>query len=475
MTPESPSRRAVLRSSALGFGQLALATLLRDERAFGAQPILRDALEGSRTHFASRAKRIIFLFMLGGPSHLDTFDYKPRLERDHGKPLPFPKLRIKFDGTGNLLRSPWEFRRHGASGLLVSELFPHVARHIDDLCIIRSMHGTNVAHGAAVLKLHTGSDTFVRPSMGSWILYGLGTENHNLPGFITISPTLGYGGVKNWSSAFLPAPHQGTPLGSTGVPAREAKVRYLDSSETPRSVQRLQLDALRQVNQEHQRRGGPNSALERRIESFELAFRMQTKMPEIQSITGESSATRKLYGLDDPVTADFGHQCLLARRFAERGVRFVQVTHSSGPTWDQHYEIRKGHADNARAVDRPIAGLLADLKSRGLLEETLVIWGGEFGRTPTVQGPYGQRAGRDHNPGGFTIWLAGGGVKGGIAYGETDEYGYYAVENKVHLHDLHATILHLLGLDHTRLTYSYAGRQFRLTDIHGEVVTGILA
>ena len=434
-----------------------------------------DALGNRRPHFAQRAKRVIFLFMLGGPSHLDTFDYKPRLQRDHGKPLPFPKLRIKFDGTGNLLRSPWAFHRYGKSGLLVSELFPHVARHVDDLCVVRSMHGTNIAHGAAVLKLHTGSDTFVRPSLGSWILYGLGSENRNLPGFITICPTLGYGGVKNWSSAFLPAPLQGIPLGNSSVPAPEATVRYLKNDRVPRRLQRLQLDALRQINQDHLNRGGQNRELEGRIDSFELAFRMQTEMPEIQSIATETRRTRQLYGLDDKATADFGHQCLLARRFAERGVRFIQVTHSSKATWDQHHDIRAGHADNARAVDKPIAGLLTDLKARGMLEETLVIWGGEFGRTPTVQGDYGERAGRDHNPGGFTIWMAGGGVKGGFAYGRTDEYGYYAVEDKVHLHDLHATILHFLGLDHKRLTYHHAGREFRLTDVHGEVVSGILA
>ena len=470
-TPSHTStRREVLRSSALGFGQVALAAMLHQDSAEAT-----GVLGERRPHFAPRAKRVIFLFMLGGPSHLDTFDYKPQLQRDHGKPLPFPKIRIKFDGTGNLLRSPWEFRRYGKSELLVSELFPHVARHIDDLCIIRSMHGTNVAHGAAILKLHTGSDTFVRPSMGSWILHGLGTENQNLPGFITICPTLGYGGVKNWSSAFLPASLQGTPLGHTGIPAPDATVRYLENKRVPRSVQRLQLDALHRVNQKHLGSGTASAELKGRIESFELAFRMQTEMPEVQSIAGETTATKKLYGLDDSVTADFGHQCLLARRFAESGVRFIQVTHSSKPTWDQHYGIREGHADNSRAVDKPIAGLLADLKSRGLLDETLVIWGDEFGRTPTVQGGYGKRAGRDHNPGGFTIWMAGGGVKGGIAYGATDEYGYYAIEDKVHLHDVHATVLHLLGLDHERLTYRYAGRRFRLTDVHGEVVDRIFA
>ena len=471
------SRRELLRTSALGLGNLALATLLAEDAA--ANPAAKTAREGSLeprvSHFAPRAKRVIFLFMLGGPSHLDTFDFKSRLDRDHGKPLPFPKTRIKFDGTGNLLRSPWKFHRYGQSGALVSDLFPHVAQHVDDLCIIRSLHGTNVAHGAAILKLHTGSDTFVRPSLGSWILYGLGTENQNLPGFITICPTLGYGGVKNWSSAFLPAPFQGIPLANSTVPPDQARVRYLENRRVPRWLQRRQLDMLHEISREQLLQTGPNQALEGRIESFELAFRMQTEMPEIQDIADETPATRKLYGIDDKETADFGRQCLLARRFAEHGVRFIQVTHSPPETWDQHYSIVEGHGTNARQVDRPIAGLLADLKNRGLLDDTLVIWGGEFGRTPTVQGDYGKRAGRDHNPTGFTIWLAGGGVKGGVRYGATDDYGYHAVQDKVHLHDLHATILHLLGFDHEQLTYRYAGREFRLTDVHGNVVRDILA
>lgn len=468
-----PSRRELLRTTALGFGNLALASLMTEEAC--AIPVDGGPLSPGSTHFSPRAKRVIFLFMLGGPSHLDTFDYKPRLQREHGKPLPFPKLRIKFDGTGNLLRSPWKFRRYGESGALVSELFPHVAQHADDLCIVRSLHGTNVAHGAAVLKLHTGSDTFVRPSLGSWVLYGLGSENRDLPGFITICPSLGYGGVKNWSNAFLPAPFQGTALGNSTVPAGEAGIRYLKNRFVTRALQRSQLDFLGEANRDFLRRTGPDRALDGRIETFELAFRMQAEMPQIQDISGETAATRKLYGLDETVTDNFGRQCLLARRFAEQGVRFIQVTHSPPGLWDQHYELRDGHEKNARAVDKPIAGLLTDLKTRGLLDETLVIWGGEFGRTPTVQGKYGEKAGRDHNPGGFTIWMAGGGVRGGIRYGHTDEYGYYATENKVHLHDLHATVLHLLGLDHERLTYRYAGRRFRLTDVHGEVVHDILA
>jgi hypothetical protein len=463
-----PSRRQLLRRSAVGFGYLALASLLAEE----AQAAVPDPLAPRPPHFPARAKRVIFLFMKGGPSQVDTFDYKPLLERDHGKPLPFAKPRVQFAPTGNLLRSPWKFRRHGASGVWVSELFPHVAECADDLCLLHSLHGSNAAHGGALLKLHTGSDNFVRPSMGAWITYGLGSENRNLPGFITICPTLAHGGVNNWGSAFLPAAYQGTPLGNASVPPDQARVRFIQNTRWPAEVQRLQLARLAEMNREHLAEAGPDRALEGRISSFELAFRMQTEMPEAEDIRGESPATRRLYGLDDPVTASFGRQCLLARRFAERGVRFVQVTHSdSNVQWDQHSDLKKGHEKNAREVDKPIAGLLRDLKGRGLLHDTLVLWGGEFGRTPTAQGSDG----RDHNPEGFTMWFAGGGVKGGFRYGATDDYGYYAVENRVHLHDLHATLLHLLGLDHERLTYRYAGRDFRLTDVSGRVIHEILS
>lgn len=462
------SRRNLLKSSALGFGHLALASLVAENEAQADESAARDA----RSVFEPLARRVIFLFMKGGPSHLDTFDHKPLLDRDDGKPLPFDKPRVQFAPTGNLLKSPWKFARHGQSGIEVSELFPHVARHVDDICFIHSLHGTNAAHGGALLKLHTGSDSFVRPSMGSWITYGLGTENQDLPGFITICPTLAHGGVNNWSSAFLPAAYQGTPLGNASVPADQARVRYIENQATPREAQRAQLDVLAAMNREHLAAAGPNQALEGRIDSFELAFRMQTAMPEIEDISRESPATQKLYGLDDPITSNFGRQCLLARRFAERGVRFVQVTHSdSNVQWDQHGDLKNGHSKNALEVDRPIAGLLTDLKARGLLEDTLVLWGGEFGRTPTVQGSDG----RDHNPEGFTMWMAGGGVKGGFKYGATDDYGFYAVEDKVHIHDMHATLLRLLGLDHERLTYRYAGRDFRLTDVHGRVVHEIVA
>lgn len=459
------SRRALLRQSSAGFGYLALRGLL------GAETV-SNPLAAKKPHFPARAKRVIFLFMKGGPSHVDTFDPKPLLDRDHGKPLPFALPRVTFAKTTTLFKSPWKFKQYGESGLPVSELFPHVARCVDDLCILRSLHGTNPAHGGALLKMHTGSDTFVRPSMGAWVSYGLGTENADLPAFVTICPTLAHGGVNNWGSAFLPAWAQGTPLGNASVPADQAVVRHIRGPHSVSAVQRLQLDLAAKMGREHLGQAG-DAALEARIDSFELAFRMQTAMPELQDLKGETEATRKLYGLDDPVTANFGRQCLMARRFAERGVRFIQVTHSDGEVqWDQHGNLIKGHTKNAAEVDKPIAGLLHDLKSRGLLEDTLVLWGGEFGRTPVAQGT---ADGRDHNPEGFTMWMAGGGVKGGYAHGATDDYGYYAVENKVHVHDLHATLLHLLGLDHERLTYRHAGRDFRLTDVEGHVVKEIFA
>ncbi len=466
------SRRLLLRRSAAGFGYLALAGLLGEESraAFGAT---NDPLAPKSPHFAARAKRVIFLFMKGGPSHIDTFDYKPLLARDHGKPLPFDKPRVQFAPTGTIYQSPWKFQQYGQSGSWVSELFPHVAQHVDDMCFLHSLHGSNAAHGGALLKLHTGSDSFVRPSMGSWVTYGLGSENRNLPGFITICPTLAHGGVNNWSSAFLPAAYQGTPIGNASVPADKAKVKFIENAAgTSRDDQRHQIDLLAEMNRDHLAQTGPNLALEGRIDTFELAFRMQNAMPEVEDLASETEATRKLYGIDDPMTANFGRQCLLARRFAERGVRFVQVTHSdSNVQWDQHSQLKTGHEKNAKEVDRPIAGLLADLKQRGLLNDTLVLWGGEFGRTPTVQGSDG----RDHNPEGFSMWMAGGGVKPGFHYGATDDYGYYAVENKMHVHDMHATMLHLLGLDHLKLTYRYAGRDFRLTDIHGKVHDAILS
>jgi hypothetical protein len=460
------SRRELLRQSAAGFGYLALADLLT--RA-DAAPNPRDPQAAQAPHFTPRAKRVIFLFMHGGPSQVDTFDHKPLLDRDHGKPLPFPRPRVVSAPTGNLLRSPWKFHQYGQSGSWISDLFPEVAKRADDLCFIHSMHGSNSRHGGALLELHTGSDTFVRPSVGSWVTYGLGTENQNLPGFITICPTLTHGGVNNFSSAFLSAAYQGTALGNAATPPEQVKFSFI-KNEVPTRLQRLELDLRGELDQEQLAQTGPDPNLEGRIAAFEMAYRMQGAAPEVQDLSGETKETLKLYGIDNPATRFFGGECLLARRFAERGVRFIQVTHSY--KWDQHINLRAEHGRNALEVDRPIAGLLTDLKRRGLLDDTLVLWGGEFGRTPTNQA---SDDGRDHNPQGFTMWLAGGGVKSGLHHGATDEYGYYAVDKKVHFHDLHATILHLLGLDHKRLTYRHAGRDFRLTDVVGEVVSGILA
>jgi len=454
------SRRAMLKKSAVGFGGLALLDLLASSAR-----ALTPAAATPLPHFAPKAKRVIFLFMHGGPSHVDTFDYKPRLQTDSGQPLPFAKPRVQFAQTGNLLGSPWKFAQHGQSGAWVSELFPHVAGCVDNLAFVKSLHGSNEAHGGALLKIHTGSDTFVRPSMGSWIGYGLGSENQNMPSFITMNPTLGHGGVQNFGSSFLPANYQATRL---SVDAAGARLNHLASRDVPDGVRRAELRMLRELNEQQLAVVGRDPELEARIESFELAFRMQTEAPELLDLTGESPLTQKLYGLDDKTTEVFGRQCLLARRFAEAGVRFVQCSHSY---WDSHSKLKSQHPELAAQTDKPIAGLLRDLKARGLLDETLVIWGGEFGRTPTAQGTDG----RDHNPHGFTWWLAGGGVKPGCSFGATDDFGFYATQDKVHIHDMHATILHLLGLDHEKLTYRYAGRDFRLTDVEGRVVREIIA
>jgi hypothetical protein len=451
-------RRDLLKSSALGFGWLALADLL-------AQAATNDPLAPKAPHFPAKAKRIIFLFMHGGPSQVDTFDYKPKLTEYDGKPLPFAKPRVVSGATGNLLKSPFKFEQHGNSGAWVSELFPNIAKCVDDLCFIKSMHGSNSRHGGALLELHTGSDTFVRPSMGSWITYGLGTENRDLPGYVSICPTLTHGGVNNYTSAFLPAIYQATPLGNAGTPSSKVGVPFVKGT-TPPDQQRRELDLLAELDRE---RTAKDAAMDGRIQSFEMAFRMQATAPMVQDLSKETKETHALYGLDDKATENFGRQCLMARRFAEAGVRFVQCTHSY--KWDQHDNLKNGHTANAKEVDKPIAGLLMDLKRRGLLKDTLVLWGGEFGRTPVAQG----KDGRDHNPHGFTMFMAGGGVKAGHAHGATDDFGYYSVEDKVHIHDLHATMLHLLGLDHLKLTYRHAGRDFRLTDVHGEVVKGVLA
>ena len=460
------SRRQMLRNASAGFGALALHGLLGLESRGAIHS--QGPLSPKQPHFKPKAKRVIFLFMHGGPSHVDTFDYKPLLTRDDGKPLPFAKPRIVSSPTDNLLASPWKFRQYGQSGLWASDLFPHVAKHVDKLCMLNAMHGSNSRHGGALLELHTGSDTFIRPSMGSWVTYGLGTENQDLPGYVTLCPSLSHGGVNNWSSGFLPAAHQGTPLGTSSIPAEKVAIPFISGS-TPRIAQRREIDLIQEMNREKLAESGPDLALEGRIESFELAYRMQAAAPELQDISRETEETHKLYGLDIPQTKNFGRLCLMARRFAERGVRFIQCSHSY--KWDQHGGLKGDHTKNALEVDLPIAGLLTDLDRRGLLDDTLVLWGGEFGRTPAGQG----RDGRDHHPQAFTMWLAGGGVKGGFVHGKTDEYGYYGVEDKVHFHDLHATVLHLLGMDHKRLTYRHAGRDFRLTDVHGEVIKNIMA
>ncbi len=455
------SRRDALGQLCAGFGSIALAGMLAQEAAAGGGVL-------AAPHFRPRAKRVIFLFMHGGPSQVDTFDYKPLLARDSGKPLPFAKPRVQFAETGNLLASPWKFRQYGQSGAWVSDLFPHVAKTVDDLCFVKSLHGSNPAHGGALLKIHTGTDTFIRPSMGSWVSYGLGTENDDLPAYITICPTLGHGGVNNFSSSFLPAWTHGTPIGHAGVPASQAQIEHMTAG-MPRELQRRQLDFLNTLNEQHALRNGSDAALEGRIESFELAYRMQATAPAVMDLSGESAATQQLYGIDEAKTENFGRQCLLARRFAQAGVRFIQCTHSY--KWDQHGDLRNGHTSNAAEVDKPIAGLIQDLKSHGMLEDTLVLWGGEFGRTPTAQGGDG----RDHNPHGFTMFMAGGGVKPGFSYGATDDYGYYAAVDKVDVHDLHATILALMGIDHERLTFRHGGRDHRLTDVHGKVVAPIFA
>ncbi len=444
----------------------------------GLSSLLANDLLPKSSHFPAKAKRIIFLFMHGGPSHLDTFDPKPRLITDHGKPLPFKRpLTFAEGSTGNLLKSPWQFKQHGQSGIPISELFPEVARHADELCILRSMVGDSVAHGGATLQLHTGSNTFTRPSMGSWVVYGLGTENQNLPAYITLKPGLSHGGSKKWSSGFLPAAYQGTAVGLGGVPIDKIAepIEHLRNLGLTPEQQRYELDMIQKMNYASAARHQSDPELEARIQSFELAFRMQTVAPEAFDISKESVATRQLYGLDVPETADFAWQCLMARRLAERNVRFIQISHEYGPGnevgWDAHTELIRLHTRTAQQVDRPIAGLLTDLKTRGLLDETLVVWGGEFGRTPIAEAGDG----RDHNPYGYTMWMAGAGVKKGYVYGATDEFGYYAVEDRMHINDLHATMLHLVGLNHERLTFNYGGRPFRLTDVAGKVATKILA
>jgi hypothetical protein len=461
------SRRAALKSAAAGFGYLAFAGL----STFAAEK--NNPHGPKKTHFPARAKRVIFLCMEGAPSHVDTFDYKPKLPSLDGKNMP----RTRARAFARVLASPWKFKQHGKSGLWISELFPELAKQADKLCLLRGMHTDVPAHSQAFLQMHTGIFQFKRPSMGAWAFYGLGTENENLPGFITISPPLQNGGPANYGSAFLPAACQGTPIrgfgfggfggrGSRG--GRGASVSNIRNPRQSTEAQRMQLDFIQSLNRGALERDPQDAGVEGAIRSFELAFRMQKDLPKLMDTSSESATTRALYGIGEQATENFGRQCLLARRFVEAGVRFVEVT-SGG--WDHHQNLKTALGNKAASVDKPIAGLLKDLDARGLLKDTLVIWGGEFGRTPYAQG----RDGRDHNHKGFTMWLAGGGAKPGFSHGKTDDYGYEAVEGKVHVHDWHATILHLLGLDHEKLTYRYAGRDMRLTDVKGHVVKEIVA
>jgi hypothetical protein len=480
------TRRDMLQRCANGFGAVALAGLLADEAeaATKAAPksvraphsVPTDARRGAIDplapkpgHFPAKAKSVIFLFMDGGPSQVDTFDPKPRLIKEHGQPIKMKVPATQFDAVGNVLKSPWEFRQYGQSGIPVSELFKETAACVDDMAIIRSMTSEFSEHTNANYFIHTGSGLQGRPSMGAWTTYGLGSQCRDLPGFVVLnSGLIPPGGLDCFNSGFLPASYQGSPFRSGDEPIPD-----LRRSEPTAEIQESKLALMRRLDQGLVSRLGPSDRVEAAIANYELAYKMQSAVPNLMEIKGESEATRKLYGLDDPSTRIFGQQCLVTRRLVERGVRFIELLCPKvpGDRWDQHSGLREGHENNARAVDKPIAALLKDLKSRDLLKDTLVVWAGEFGRTPMAQGSDG----RDHNPFGFTVWMAGGGVKGGTIFGATDDYGYFAVENKVTLHDLHATMLHLLGVDHKRLTYRFSGRDYRLTDVYGEVMTETLA
>jgi len=477
------NRREMLLRSASGFGALALTALLR-EPAFGAvvgemtgdvadvgATARNDPLAPKPTHFTAGARSVIFLFMDGGPSQVDTFDPKPRLDREHGQPIKVKTHPTQFNNVGKVLRCPWKFRHCGESGLPVSDLFPHLGRCADDLAVVRSMVSSFSEHTNANYFIHTGSGLQGRPSQGAWITYGLGSESQDLPGFVVLNGGLiPPGGMDCFNSGFLPAVYQGSVF-----KAHAAPLANISPTEPTADLQRRKFALLKTLDRGVLGRMGHLDSLEAAIANYELAFRMQSTLPDLMSTDRESAATQRLYGLDAPYppTRIYARECLIARRLVERGVRFIEVLCPSvgADRWDQHSNLKLGHANNARAVDQPIAALLADLKARGLLETTLVVWGGEFGRTPMAQGSDG----RDHNPYGFTIWLAGGGIKGGTIYGATDDYGYHAIENKVEIHDLHATMLHLLGMDHKRLTYRFGGRDMRLTDVHGTVVSGILA
>tara|TARA_B110000914_G_scaffold26768_1_gene19960 strand:- start:674 stop:2056 length:1383 start_codon:yes stop_codon:yes gene_type:complete len=453
------TRREALKSVSGGVGYLAFAALAHEQARAEGKP-----LDVKKTHFTPRAKRVIFLSMQGAPSHVDTFDYKPQLQADQGKAGKYGEFR-----GAKLMGSKWEFKQRGKNGLWISELFPNLAKQADDLCLLRGMHTDLPNHPQAQTQMHTGSFQFVRPSIGAWSLYGLGSENENLPGFVALGS--GRTAAQHIGSAFLPAIYQGTKLSGGGRQRRgnsEVQVPNIKNPKLDTNLQRVQLDFMRRLNEGKLKREGHQPGVEGVIESFELGFRMQDELPELMDLSGESKATLESYGIDGSETDKFGRQCLLARRFVEEGVRFVEISHGN---WDHHRNMSEDLPARCGEIDKPIAGLLEDLKQRGMLEDTLVIWAGEFGRTPHSQGSDG----RDHNNKGYTTWMAGGGVKGGFSYGSTDPHGYEAVDGRMHIHDWHATIMHLLGLDHEKLTYRHAGRDFRLTDVHGTVAKEILA
>lgn len=459
-----PSRRTLLQAISSGFGYLAfssMATLASANQRRVVDDKTGNPLAAKAPHFTPRAKRVIFLCMRGGPSHVDTFDYKPQLTRDNGKSGRY---------RGALLQSPWKFSQHGKSGLWISELFPELSKMADDLCLLRGMNCDQPVHPRALTQMHTGNAQFVRPSLGAWALYGLGTENENMPGFISVNPPAGT--AQNYGSAFLPAIYQGTKISGGGGRRFQRggaeSIPDIKSSRMTKNLQREQLDFIQALNREKLDREKQHPGVEGVIESFELAFRMQDAVPDLMDISGESDKTLELYGIGQGNTDGFGRQCLMARRFAESGVRFIEVSHGN---WDHHFNLDQALPQRTAEIDKPIAGLLQDLKQRNMLDDTLVIWAGEFGRTPSAQNGNG----RDHNNKGYTTWMAGGGVKGGFSFGNTDEHGFEAVEGKCHIHDWHATILHLLGLDHQQLTYRYAGRDFRLTDVYGNVLKDIMA
>jgi Protein of unknown function (DUF1501) len=468
------TRRQALQRCANGFGGLALSALLAEwGKAAAANERTLDPMKVRAPHFTPKAKSVIFLFMDGGVSHVDSFDPKQRLQKESGQKLPLERPQFVRAVSPTLFGSPFEFKQYGQCGAPVSSLFPHIATCVDDLAIIRSMVAEHSEHTAGNYFMHSGSGLQGRPSMGAWVTYGLGSLCQNLPGFVVMDTgMIPPGGVDIFGNGFLPASYQGSLFRQGRFPVADIAPR-----ETDAESQKGKLDLLHRLDSRVAERYGPVDEMEASIANYELAFRMQAAVPELMDLSGETEATTKLYGLEEKDTAEFGRACLLARRMVERGVRFIELLtpkRQGVDRWDQHARLQEGHAMNAKATDQPVAALLKDLKARGLLDQTLVIWGGEFGRTPTAQGA-GSATGRDHHPYGFTMWMAGGGIKGGTIHGATDEYGYYVAENKVTVHDMHATALHLLGLDHTRLTFPFGGRQMRLTDVHGEVVKAILA